>query len=172
MQARKRALPLLSNSKSYFPQIMQGFVHPLYLVVVVVSCASLNNSASCTLLGALANMENSKSCAVGTFNRAKQQAIRELLTNLDPCRPRSGACWIWPRWKSEEGYGCIFFDGYKFPVHRLSFEHYKGRIPYGQEIMHQCDNPSCFNPDHLFLGTHQENMQDMARKGRGRKRAS
>lgn len=82
---------------------------------------------------------------------------------------RKGGCWPWHRYKDESGYGYIAFDGFKFAVHRLAFLHFKGVIPPKFEVMHTCDNPFCFNPEHLFLGTHKENMEDMVRKGRSPK---
>lgn len=97
------------------------------------------------------------------LQKAKNQAVAEMLTNLDPCRSKH-LCWAWPRYKSPTGYGTIIFDGFKFAVHRLSFEHFKGVIPKGLHVMHECDNRACFNPDHLFLGTHQDNMGDRKRK--------
>jgi len=101
------------------------------------------------------------------LENAKMAALREFLYQLNPCRSRSGGCWEWRRY-TFGGYGYIIFDGFKFSVHRLSFEHYKGIIPCGMEVMHTCDNRCCYNPDHLYLGSHADNMQDMARKGRGR----
>jgi hypothetical protein len=87
------------------------------------------------------------------------------MMNCNPCAPVDG-CWNWGRYKDDKGYGCIIFDGFKFSVHRLSFEHFKGIIPKGLGVMHECDNPSCFNFRHLFLGTQADNVEDMMRKGR------
>jgi len=101
----------------------------------------------------------------GRLQIAENVALREFFFHHDPCRT-AHKCWTWPRYRDEKGYGCITYDGFKFPVHRLSFEHYKGIIPAGFVVMHDCDNPPCFNPDHLFLGTQQENVRDMMRKGR------
>lgn len=84
--------------------------------------------------------------------------------------PKTG-CWEWCGSK-RNGYGRLIVgsrtNGTRKSVsaHRASYEHFVGKIPVGMEVCHKCDNPCCINPNHLFLGTRQENIDDRESKGR------
>jgi len=80
-------------------------------------------------------------------------------------------CWLWNSSKHKFGYGLLRVgpsekEKKTKTAHRLSWEIYKGEIPEGAQILHRCDVPACVNPEHLFLGTQQDNMQDMYEKKR------
>jgi hypothetical protein len=76
-------------------------------------------------------------------------------------------CHVWIGTVDSHGYGRISFKHKNWLVHRLSYILKYGEIPDGVKACHKCDNPLCINPDHLFLGTQAENMDDMFSKGRG-----
>lgn len=82
-------------------------------------------------------------------------------------RGAENECWEWQGTRSGNGYGRLARSR-KGPeyAHRLSWEYTHGAIPKGMYVLHRCDHRPCCNPAHLFLGTHQDNMDDMARKGR------
>ena len=84
-----------------------------------------------------------------------------FVAKLDKTSSPKG-CWIWTAYKDRKGYG--IFQSRR--ANRVAFEMYKGHIPDGQLVRHKCDDPSCCNPDHLELGTHQDNMNDMIERGR------
>ena len=79
-----------------------------------------------------------------------------------------GDCWVWNGYFNSTGYGFLNVDGRKTLAHRYSFLLHKGPIPDGLHVLHKCDNPPCTNPDHLFLGTNQDNIADRVAKGRSR----
>src|SRR6185503_1885498 len=74
-------------------------------------------------------------------------------------------CWNWTGHIHHTGYGMYRSGG----AHRFSYEMANGPIPDGLWVLHKCDNRKCVNPDHLFLGTVQDNVDDMHAKGRAHK---
>ena len=78
-------------------------------------------------------------------------------------------CWGWLGGKSKFGYGQIRIWGKNLVAHRVSWIIHNGPIPDGVCVLHQCDNPPCTNPRHLFLGTKVDNNSDRDAKGRTNK---
>lgn len=88
---------------------------------------------------------------------------------------RAKACWTWRGNKTKSNprysyavYGVIapYGKNIRLRAHRVAYELFVGPIPDGMEVCHHCDNPICVKPDHLFVGTHTDNMQDAVKKGR------
>jgi len=75
-------------------------------------------------------------------------------------------CWAWngPKW---HGYRRLNIGKTTSGAHRVSYIIHRGQIPAGMHVLHSCDNRSCCNPDHLFLGTNGDNVKDKIAKGRG-----
>ena len=77
-----------------------------------------------------------------------------------------GGCWIWDLSLNDAGYGKATYNYKDYKAHRLSYMAFKGTIPDGLVVCHTCDIRQCVNPAHLFLGTQQDNVCDMVKKGR------
>ena len=75
-------------------------------------------------------------------------------------------CWNWKGKVNEFGYGAVTVEGRHTRAHRAMFFLLNPKADRSLVVMHMCDNPPCINPDHLRLGTHSENIQDMHNKGR------
>lgn len=86
-------------------------------------------------------------------------------------KPNQDGCRLWLGGK----YGSLKYGAFQIGVkktglaHRISYELYINKIPTGMYVMHICDNPPCVEPSHLKIGTHEDNMRDMAQKGRSNK---
>jgi hypothetical protein len=78
---------------------------------------------------------------------------------------QESGCWVW-QGATRSGYGAIKIDGKVKGTHRVSFEMANGPIPEGLLVCYSCDNPPCVNPDHLWLGTYEDNARDGWKKGR------
>jgi hypothetical protein len=95
----------------------------------------------------------------------REKAQQKLLTNriID-----SNGCWLWTGGKQANGYGKIRFGTGHWTTHRLSLFVFKpGEFSLSENVLHkpECNNPSCFNPEHLYSGTQTDNMQDRIKSG-------
>lgn len=92
--------------------------------------------------------------------------ISKIQNRLFSRTVRDGGCLIWQGAKNSKGYGYFSLSGRPVKAHRASYSINVGRIPDGMMVCHRCDNPSCVEPAHLFLGDAVANMRDAASKGR------
>jgi len=79
---------------------------------------------------------------------------------------KTESCWLWTGGKSTQGYGVFRYHGPYIYSHRFSYLLKDKEYDQSLCVLHSCDKPSCVNPDHLFLGTQKENMQDKLNKNR------
>ncbi len=93
-------------------------------------------------------------------------SVKNKLLEATKITSGPGGCWVWTAGKGIGGYGRMRVGLKTRYTHRLSYEIYCGPIAKGLHVLHRCDNPSCINPEHLFLGTHAQNMADRDAKGR------
>jgi hypothetical protein len=75
-------------------------------------------------------------------------------------------CVVWSGYRDRDGYGQVRFKGKQCRAHRVAYEQFYGCAPEAKLVCHHCDNPSCLNPEHLFLGSASDNMMDAVIKGR------
>lgn len=91
--------------------------------------------------------------------------IERFIARVEP-EPNSG-CWLWVGRVDGAGYGAFSIgDGKQTGAHRFSYLVFVGAIPDGMLICHKCDQASCVNPDHLFVGSNRDNLIDCVNKGR------
>jgi hypothetical protein len=79
---------------------------------------------------------------------------------------KTGPCWLWKGACETSGYGHICWAGDIIRVHRYSLELHGGSLAGGLQALHTCDTPSCVNPEHLYAGTHEDNMFDKVKRNR------
>ena len=92
----------------------------------------------------------------------------EFLRKFESLTDRAASgCWEWLGGRVS-GYGTIYRDGKLWKAHRMAWKIHHGSDPGDKCVCHSCDNPGCVNPDHLWLGEHEDNMGDMKRKGRAK----
>lgn len=87
----------------------------------------------------------------------------------------TSGCWIWTgAIFQRNGYGCFTINSQPLGAHRVSYDLFSGGVPEGLMVLHKCNNKRCVNPEHLYAGTHEDNMNDLrnANIAKGEKNAN
>jgi hypothetical protein len=107
----------------------------------------------------------SKSCA---NNRPRSARIKEepVARFFRHTTISDDGHWLWTSPLSNDGYGTFWLNNKDERAHRASWILFRGDLPKDVQVCHKCDIPACVHPGHLFLGTQQDNLDDMVAKGR------
>lgn len=111
------------------------------------------------------------SLSCSSLDREKKLHIPAQMRFWPKVKVMDSGCWEWMGSKDKDGYGSFSFEGIghrKQRAHRIAWIMEMGAIPEGMFVLHHCDNPSCVNLLHLFIGTPMDNVRDMIEKGRDR----
>lgn len=106
-------------------------------------------------------------CCKAHSNASRKKSLYDRLDAL--CIPgQPEECWAFTGCRDRDGYGVITGDDrrHQLRVSRLIYERAYGPVPHGLHVLHTCDNPPCWNPAHLRLGTNRDNINDKVSKGR------
>ena len=103
-------------------------------------------------------------CYSDCWNRPRRQKPEERFWTYVE---KAASCWRWKGGHNRLGYGKCRLGAITTGAHRAAYQLTHGQIPQGLWVLHRCDVPDCVNPEHLFLGTAQDNTDDMWQKGRG-----
>lgn len=119
-----------------------------------------------------ANEESRQICcsnSCGASYRWAKRTDAELIATFWQQVVKTSGCWLWQGARDPNGYGRTTapIKNTTWLAHRFAWWATKGHLPADVDILHKCDNPPCVRLSHLFPGTHQDNMADMWRKGRG-----
>jgi len=106
--------------------------------------------------------------ASGAVAKRYRNSVEYFWDNVDKSNGVD-ACWPWTGSRRTRGYGQFIINGKIWVASRLAYVSTFGNIPEGELVLHKCDNPPCCNPDHLFTGSHIDNVRDKIEKNRGAK---
>ena len=109
-----------------------------------------------------------KECGATFIGKGVKREFCSTLCKLLGSVTKKNGCWEWAGDIHPNGYAytTMYETNKKEHVHRISYRIFKGEIPEGLYVCHKCDNRKCISPDHLFVGTAKDNMQDAKSKGR------
>ena len=112
---------------------------------------------------------NTKSCGCQKIEMLIERSSEDAVTRFQHSYTiQENGCWLWNTRPAKNRYASFYINNQRIPAHRASWTLFRGGIPRSLHVLHKCDVPLCVNPDHLFLGTHIDNMADMKAKGRAR----
>lgn len=109
--------------------------------------------------------EGQKFCSRSCWGLSIRVAVEARFADMISPEPNTG-CWLFTGSENGRGYGLIGISGRSVKAHRFAWESHNGAIPAGMHVLHKCDVRVCVNPDHLFIGTNYDNVQDKMAKGR------
>jgi len=112
----------------------------------------------------LKRWDKRKFCSVVCSNKFGTNILSNVWKKIDI--KEEDDCWNWMGYLTCREYGSWMISNKSYLAHRLVYENIYGSIPTGLFVCHRCDNPSCCNPNHLFLGTNSDNVADKVFKGR------